>query len=411
MPDAARDERTDELLLRFTRAAHRAGFPSDDLERRVEELGDALGREVAVSATPTLVEIALGAFPRQRTSTLRVAPQPVDLDLVGRLDELAARVRSRSIDTETALEELDAVRPLRRPWPLVVGAYGLAGLAVTPALGGGWHEALAAAAAGVLVGAVSLLGRRGPNTQAILAPVAAIVAAVAGALLAWVGFELAVEIATLGALIAVLPGMTLTIGMRELATNHLQSGLANSAIAVVQLVGLVFGVAVGTSVAAAWFGVAPRVAPETFGLEVRLLAAAVAGVAFTVTLNAQRRDTVWACAATVLAIAADAAATPLVGDKAAVFVAALSVGLAGNALALLGHRSALVFVVPGILMLVPGSLGFESATRLLADDTVAGIAAAFDTLVAALSIVYGLLVSAFLLPDRSRARPLPAAAA
>ena len=132
-----------------------------------------------------------------------------------------------------------------------------------------------------------LLGRRGPNTQAILAPVAAIVAAVAGALLAWAGFELAVEIATLGALIAVLPGMTLTIGMRELATNHLQSGLANSAIAVVQLVGLVFGVAVGTSVAAAWFGVAPRVAPETFGLEVRLLAAAVAGVAFTVNAIAQ----------------------------------------------------------------------------------------------------------------------------
>ena len=401
-------ERADELLLRFARAAHRAGFPSDDLERRSEELARALGLEVAISATPTLVELAIGTFPRQRTSTIRVTPQPVDLDLVGRLDDLAARVRSGSLDVTAALAELATLEPLRRPWPIVVGAYALAGLAVTPALGGGWREALAAALAGLLVGTVAILGRSRANAQALLAPVAAIVAALACALLAEVGVEVAFEIATLGALVAVLPGMTLTIGMRELATNHLQSGLANSALAVVQLVGLVFGVAVGTSIAAAWFGAPPLFTPESFGLDVRLASAAVAGIAFTITLNAQRRDAAWACSAAVLAIAADAAAAPLVGDKAAVFVAALAVGLAGNALAIFRRRSPLGFIVPGILMLVPGSLGFESATRLLADDTVAGVAAAFDTLVAALSIVYGLLVSAYVLPTArgpSRARP------
>jgi uncharacterized membrane protein YjjP (DUF1212 family) len=393
------DAVADELVLRFARGAHRAGFPSDDLERRVEELGYAVGREVSLSATPTLIEVSIGSFPGQRTTAIRVSPQPVDLDLMGRLDDLVARVRLGWLTPEEALSELTAVQPLRRPWPVVIGAYALAGAAVTPALGGGWRESLAAAAVGLAVGGVALVGQRGEHTRAIVTPFAAIVASLGCALLAEAGFRIAVEIATLGALVALLPGMALTIGMRELATNHLQSGVANSAVAFVQLVGLVFGVAVGSSIAASWVGPPPPVIPHGFGLEIKVVAALLAGVAFTVTLNGQRRDTVWACAATVLAIVADAAMTPLVGDEAAVFAAALAVGLAGNVFALARHRSALVVIVPGILMLVPGSLGYESAARLLlSEDTIEGVTAAVDTLVTALSIVYGLIVSAALLP-------------
>ena len=66
----------------------------------------------------------------------------------------------------------------------------------------------------------------------------------------------------LHALVTFLPGMTLTIGMRELSTDHLQSGVANTASALVQLLGLAFGVAVGSSIATSWFGEATRAAPE-----------------------------------------------------------------------------------------------------------------------------------------------------
>jgi uncharacterized membrane protein YjjP (DUF1212 family) len=396
------EAKLNELVLRFARAAHRSGFPSDDLERRVEELGAALGRKVSVSATPTLLEVAIGQFPRQRTSTIRVTPQPVDLFLIGRLDDLASNVRHHRLEVPAALTELGDLQPLHRPAWVVIGAYALAGGAVTPVLSGGWREAVAAVLAGILVGVVAVVGSRRANTQAIVAPVAAIAASLGCIVLAQLGFEVSIEIATLGSLVAVLPGMTLTIGMRELATSHLQSGVANSAIAFVQLVGLVFGAAVGTSIAMSWFGSVPSSSPSSFGLETQIGSAALAGVAFTVTLNAHHRDAVWAAGSAVLAIVADALAEPLIGKQAAVFAAALAVGLAGNAFALWRSRSALIVIVPGILMLVPGSLGYESAASLLGNNTVAGVDAAFDTLVVALSIVYGLIVSAALLPDRPR---------
>jgi uncharacterized membrane protein YjjB (DUF3815 family) len=245
-------------------------------------------------------------------------------------------------------------------------------------------------------------GSRRAVGQAIVTPAAAILASFGSALLAWSGLEIAVEVATLGALVAMLPGMSLTIGIRELATSHFQSGLANLAIAFVQLVGLVFGVAVGTSVARSWFGAVPAFEPQGFGLELDLVAAAASGVAFTITLNAQRRDAPCACAAAVLAVVSFVVADPLVGTDAPVFASALVIGLAGNAFSRVLRRSALVLIVPGLLILVPGSVGYESATRLFADDIVAGIAAGIDALIVALSIVYGLIVSAAVFPDRSR---------
>ena len=89
------------------------------------------------------------------------------------------------------------------------------------------------------------------------------------------------------------------------------------------------------------------------------------------------------CAATVLALAANAVGAELVGAQAGVFVATLAVGLAGGLIGYRLRRSPLVFIVPGVLMLVPGSAGFDSILQLLDNQTVSGITAAFDTFVTA----------------------------
>jgi uncharacterized membrane protein YjjB (DUF3815 family) len=49
------------------------------------------------------------------------------------------------------------------------------------------------------------------------------------------GLEASPDTVTLAAVIIFLPGMALTIGVCELATEHLQSGVANTARALVQL--------------------------------------------------------------------------------------------------------------------------------------------------------------------------------
>jgi uncharacterized membrane protein YjjP (DUF1212 family) len=384
-----------EFLLRFARYGHRAGYATADLEERVLSIADAFGLEGAeIFATPTNVDISVGLIPHQRSYALRMRPPTVDLDAIGRLDDLVHDVLDALSDAREALTRLAEIeaRPLRRRWYVRLGAYSLAGAALTPVLGGGRWDVLAAALVGLIVGLVAIPAHRA-RAEAMIAPLGAGAASFSAAVLAWLGLKTSPDVVTLAALVTLLPGMALTIGVRELATEHLQSGVANTANALVQLFGLVFGVGVGRSIALSWFGPPGQPIPHNAFSGTHVLAAVAAGLAFTVTLRAQWRAAPVMCCSTVLAIVANAAGRALFGAAAGVFVAALAIGIVGGLIDARLRRSPLVFIVPGVLILVPGSAGLNSLLKLLTGQTVSGIDAGFDTFVSAMAIAYGLMVA------------------
>jgi len=402
VPRPAPDAPTD-VLLRFAREAHDAGYSTAELEDRLQALARSFGHEEAqISATPTLIDISLGSIPRQQSYALRVRPTAVDLDAIARLDRFVQEVLDRRLTAEPALAALAEMEPerLERAWPILLAAYGLAGVFLAVVLGGGWRDAAGAAMVGVVVGAIAVPGSRTARTQSLLAPAVAVAASFCAAVLVKLGLDASPDVVTLAALVTFLPGMTLTIGMRELATEHLQSGVANTASALVQLLGLVFGVGIGRSIASSWFGATSGPLPDSSFNALYLLAAVGAGLAFTVTLRAQRRDALLMCAATVVALGANELGGALFGDQAAALVAAFTIGIAGGLAGWALRRSPLVFIVPGVLMLVPGSAGFNSVLQLLTNHTVTGVNAGFDTFVTAISIAYGLMISAIVLPRR-----------
>jgi uncharacterized membrane protein YjjP (DUF1212 family) len=386
-----------ELLLRFARSAHEAGgYPANELEPRIIELAQALElQSVQVYATPTVLEVTVGSIPNQQGYVLRVQPSPVDLHAIGRLDEIAAAITGGRLNRRRALEEIEELgqHPLRRPVWLMVAAHGLVGAALAPILGGGWRESLGAATVGLAVGILTRVIIRRERSAALVTPLGAFLASFLASALAVAGFDIAVANVTFAALIVFFPGLPMAIGVRELATGHLEAGMANSVNALVQLLGIVFGVAVGRSLATGWLGTIPVNIPDPFPRGVDIAAAALVGLAFVVTLRAPAHDAILTCSAAVLAVITNFIAIDFLGNITGIFAAALVVGLAGNAVARQFHRSRLAFIVPGLLMLVPGTIGYESAASLLAGRTVTGIDTAFHTVVTLLAIAYGLLAS------------------
>ena len=354
------DEVSVEFLVRFTRAGHEAGYPTADLEDRVLVVAGSLGIHGAqISVTPTMVDVSFGSPSLQRGFTLRVRPTGVDLDAIARLDALVRDLADGRTSPDAGLERLEDIiaHPLERPWFVRLVAYGVAGAAVTPVLGGGWRDVIAGGLVGLLVGVIVLSAGRFVRTEPMIAPVAAVGASFSAAALFHLGVRISPDVVTLAALVTLLPGMALAIGMRELATEHLQSGVANTANALVQLLGLVFGVGVGRSIAASWFGVTHQPSPVSAFSGTYVVAAAAAGLAFTVTLRAPSKVAPVMCSATVLAIVANAAGKAVFGATAGVFVASLTIGIAGGLGSVPLRISPLVIIVPGVLMLVPGSVG------------------------------------------------------
>jgi uncharacterized membrane protein YjjB (DUF3815 family) len=56
-------------------------------------------------------------------------------------------------------------------------------------------------------------------------------------------------------------------------------------------------------------------------------------------------------------------------------------------------------LVPGILMLVPGSIGFRSLSSFLERRTLAGIETAFSMILTAVALAAGLLIAGVIAPE------------
>jgi uncharacterized membrane protein YjjB (DUF3815 family) len=209
------------------------------------------------------------------------------------------------------------------------------------------------------------------------------------------------SLVTVAALIVLLPGMSLTVAMQELATRHLIAGTARLMSAVIVLLELVVGVALGERGAAALVQVHQPlpVALPAWAPWVALLASSI-GIAIVV--QAQVRAFGWIFAASLVGYLGNLLGATWLGGQMGVMVGAFALGVLGNGYARLLKRPAQVVLVPAVLLLVPGSMGFRGMTSMLSHDTLTGVETVFAMFVVAIAIVAGLLIAnAVVSPRRS----------
>ena len=131
-----------------------------------------------------------------------------------------------------------------------------------------------------------------------------------------------------------------------------------------------------------------------------LCAIAVATAAFTVLLGARPRDAGWIAVACGLSYGAALLGAHALGAELGAFVAAATVGVASNLFARGLRRPATLLRLPGLLLLVPGSLGFRSLSSLLAADTIAGTDGLFRAALVTVALAVGLFAADLLLPPQ-----------
>jgi uncharacterized membrane protein YjjB (DUF3815 family) len=253
---------------------------------------------------------------------------------------------------------------------------------------------------GIVIGLLALGARRYAAIARVFEPGASFLVALLAAAGAALVVPYSVFTATLAGLIALVPGLTLTVGLTELSTRHLLSGTARLSAAFMTFLGMIFGVALGNTVGNQIFGLSSVVAPAPIAPWTNLLALVLAPVGFTVLLKAELRDLPWLVMMGVFAFYGSRIGTGVLGPELGSFVGALIVGIASNIFARLLDRPSQVLLVPGILLLVPGSIGLRSLNALMEREVVSGIETAFRMLVIAVSLVAGMLMSNAVTPRR-----------
>jgi len=375
-------------------------------------LEDALGQVAArlqlpqsqFFATPTFILAAFGEQEQQRTHLIRVEPGDLNLGKLAAIDDVTDQVVAAMLSPLDGSAQLDAIvaSPARYNRVVETLAYGFVSASACRILGGGYAEIVMLSIVGLVTGVLAI-GSRGVRDAITVFPfVAAAIAAFLVNAVGAAGFSVSTSTTVLAGLVVLLPGLSLTLAMAELSSQHLIAGTARLAGAFTVFIGIAFGVALGTQVARFAVGAAPNLPVEPAPTSTLWIALLAAPIVFAVLLRARPRDIVAIVGVSILGYAGAQLGEKLLGPQLGGGLGALTLAMASNAYERLTSHPATVTLVPGVLLLVPGSIGFRSFSLLLEQQVVVGVDAAFTMTMTAISLVAGLLLANIVLPAQRR---------
>lgn len=393
-----------QFALKLGRALHIYGTPANRLEAVMDVLSQELGLKAHSMAMPTALLVSFDLPGEDGYAHLyRLHRNEQDFDKLARLDQLWNEVVAKRMSPAEGIRMIDVIDeqpPLYGKW-LQMLCFGASSAAASTFFGGGPAEMALAGAAGFVLGLFLMIA--GPRQELLgLHELlgAALVAATAA--IGAHGFGGAdADVATIAGLIILLPGFSMTIAVSELAQRNLVSGTARLAWSALLLMMLAFGVLAGRTAVNELLGITPFVDPGSpWDAWVPYVAIMIAGVTLGILFQAQKRDLPWITLAVFAPYLGMQAGIAELGPQLGVFLGALIAGTGSNIYARAFDRPATITRLPGILVLVPGSLGFLSITELMKGDPIVGLQQGFAVFAVAISLVTGLLVSNAIIPPR-----------
>ena len=399
------------FLTEYARRLHNAGVSSQRLEGAVRATARALRLECEAWSTPTGLllsltdaDVLLGS---QQTRVLRLEPGHVDLGALAALDRIGEEILAGRLDIDGAWAAMRALdRPMTRARRLrTIVAFGVASTAVAGLLGSGWLDLNVACALGLVIGWISVRSGAHPDLGAANEAVSALVATTLATAFGHFVAPIAVQTVVVSALIVLMPGLMLTTAMTELATQQLSSGSARAAGALTVLLKLTFGSIAATQVLGVLGWTVPTPTPSDVPVAVEWVAAVLAAASFATLFRAARRDVPLVMASALAGYVITRVTGAWFADGSAVFAggvffASLAMAALANLYGRWSGRPGSLVRLPGIMLLVPGSVGFRAIGMVMERDYTMGLETLIAVLSALLALTAGLLFGALLVPPR-----------
>jgi uncharacterized membrane protein YjjP (DUF1212 family) len=357
---------------------------------------------VRVMVLPTALVVQVGTVAYEVETIIKPTTQ---LNLAGRIDAICELAEVGAITAADATREAAAARtmaPRFGPITTVVG-YIITTLGFGMIINPTWASLWGYVFLGTLVGAIQVLGRPFPTLNAVLPTLAA---AVVTALATWFVADAANDglLRVISPpLVALLPGLALTIAAMELAAGQVISGSSRLIYGVAQLALLVFGVGMGMKVGGL---LAPQQPTPQMGAWSFYVAVIVISIGLYIYLSTPKGSLVWL----ILAIG-----VALVGQKVGgLFMSPTHSGAVGGFLvvpfAMVAAQirtspPSIVMMLAAFWALVPGALSFESLGEAVTGE--GDITTLATSVVAIFSIALGTLIgwSVFMTINVRRGKP------
>ncbi len=387
------------FMLRLVKALHTYGVPSYELERLMTNVADQLGYGLQATVVPTSITMTfIQDEDKPRTYVIRSNSGEVNVDKLSRTIDVAYAVINDEITTEQGAKELTEITnsaPLHsKSWMIL--CFMLVSTAICRIFGGGIPEIITASVTGLVVGVfVNVGGLRSETVSNLMPALSAFLATlISFGFNYWIGLS-STYIPVVSGIIVLVPGMMLTIAMAELATQNLVSGTARLLGSVVIFIQMIFGVAIGAQLAALFFGEASITTMIDHQLPrwTVWIAILVSSWSLMMLFQVRSRHLPWIVITTASSFFVSRWAGGELGAATGAFFGALTVGVFANLAYRIKQVPTAAVMMPGFIILVPGSVGFRSLTEILDHNIIGGLESAFNMIIVGISLITGLLIS------------------
>lgn len=378
------------------------------LEGAIEAVARRLGLECSPWVNPTGMVLAFRDPTRptgmsDTTRVVRLGSGDTDLSRLCEVDRIADDVMAGTLGVpagRAALQHLVQGMGLRGRIAQIL-SFGLASAAVAGLLRLPWLDIGTAGVIGLMIGLLEAAAQTRPRLSEAFEAIAGLLAGTVAILVGSLVGPLNLNTVIIAALIVLLPGMTLTNAMNELTSRHLVSGTARFAGAMTTILKLTIGTAIALNLAD-MVGLEPVVRALRPQPDWIVWIALVFGAfAFAVLFRAAPRDYPLVMLAAASGYMISRFGGEAFGAPAGVFLAALGMTAAGNIYARVANRPGALVRLPGIIMLVPGSVALRSVISLVqAQDMGAGESAAIAAMNTLMALLAGLMFGNLLVTAR-----------
>lgn len=396
------------FVVELARRLHEYGTAAPRLEGVINLVSVRLGLVCNLLSTPTSIVMSFSDLEQEDslaevTKVVRADSGDVNLKRLCQIDEIADQVIDGRLDLAAGrkrLREFSRARRSRNHRAWEVASCGVSAGSVAAILHTAWTGMVAAVVVGVVIGLVYQLAVGRPNVAAGAGALGAFLATLIATLIAVYIEPIAVRSVVIASVIVLMPGMTLTTAVRELSGQHLMSGTVRMMGAMATLLKLAFG-AIAAAQLCKLFGWIPVGGPEVPMPPWTLWVAVLAGAfAFAVLFGSPRRYVPVVVGAVVLGYVSSQIAGTYLSPAFGVFVGGLVIGAASNVFARVMQRPGALVREPGIILLVPGSVGFRTLNFVFERDVLLGIDTAITLTTLLVAIVAGLMFGDLLVPPR-----------
>ncbi len=394
-----------QFIIKLGAALHAFGIQAFRLEAHLNRISHNQGIAGSFVVTPTSLTFVFSSLDKQlqHTHVMRVRPGNIDLGKLADINYVVEQLIAEKLTVVQAhiqLNEIEASPPLYSS-ALSLMAFGASSGAFAMLIGTDWLNISFATGLGVICYLFVYCSQFYPRITLGLEPLVACVNGLIAVGAHAIDPAIHVPLAVLSSIIIFIPGLSITLGLNELAARELISGTARLMDAAMLLFKLYFGAMFGIALGSLLWGEAEipdvNALPDWSAWLAVLMLSSSLGAVF----NVRRKDVVWGIGSGFLAYAMAAAGILLLGDALGYFIGALAVGLYGNLYAIWKKSPATIVLLQGIVVLVPGSKTYMGLNSLITGySIVSDPNLGTDTFLVFMSLVAGLIFANIILPTK-----------